>query len=129
MLTSVASDPRAQGEALKREYRRWKTHKLKSGKFFPVWMDFRPFLPRLSGGALKLYLFLGLVSKNYTGESWYSNRRLAEKLGCSERAIQAWMAELRENGLVERLRLREHGVAFTYLRPYGEQSGDGDEGV
>ncbi|HEY8496891.1 MAG TPA: helix-turn-helix domain-containing protein [Limnochordales bacterium] len=111
-----------RGEQLKGRYKRWKEWKLeREDGFFPIWSDFLDVLPKLSGGALRLYIFLGLVSKNWTGESWYPVKKIQEKLGCSERSIQKWFKELQEQKLIVRFQHRLNGVSFTYLLPYSKE--------
>ena len=106
----------------KSEYEAWKKHRIaeKHG-FFQIWQDFREFLPQnqLTGGALRLYLFFGIVSNNWTGHSWHSVKRIAKELGCGERSVLKWARELSDAGLIYRSQKKLNGVAHTYLRPYG----------
>jgi len=53
---------------------------------FKEFMDGK-LLKSLSGNALKLYIFLGLYSKNQTGECWPSVQTIAEYFGKSERTV------------------------------------------
>jgi biotin operon repressor len=118
---------RSHGEALKEEYQNWKRLQIaRRTGFFPVWNSFKKYLQcdQLSGGALRLYMFLGLAAKNNTGESWHSVERMSEELGCSQRSVVQWAKELKDKGLIERQQLRTNGYAFTYLRPYPNEDGD-----
>ena len=95
----------------------WKTFNQKSNNiFFPIFKDFEDSALRdISGGACKLYIFLGLKAQN-TGESWYSIQSMAEFLKVSTRTIDKWLQELEDRGLIARNR---HSVSSTtYLLPY-----------
>lgn len=99
----------------------WKKSRLENNEgFFPIWNDFKEYLSadELSGGAIRLYVFLGLVSDNWTGESWYSVKKISEELACSERTVQNWAKELKEKDLIDRMQKKLDGVAHTYLVPY-----------
>ena len=118
-MISMTINNRDKIELLKIKYKKWKDRKIKNKDgFFPIWNEFKRFLPVLSGGALRLYIFLGLVSKNDTGESWYSISRLAEELNCSERSIHEWAKELRDWGLIKRYQIDFNGPSYTLLLTY-----------
>lgn len=96
---------------------KWKTFNQKANTiFFPIFKDFEDSALRdISGGACKLYIFLGLKARN-TGESWYSIQSMAEFLKVSTRTIDKWLQELEDRGLIARDR---HSVSSTtYLLPY-----------
>jgi len=121
---------RDEAKLLKSNYKIWKNEKIKNGNgFFPIWNEFKKFLStsKLSGGALRLYIFFGIVSKNETGESWYSVKRLAEELECSERSIQEWSKELSDVGLIKRFQIKFNSTSFTYLLPYYNETNTKDK--
>ncbi|MGB2513197.1 helix-turn-helix domain-containing protein [Leuconostoc suionicum] len=75
-------------------------------------------LKKISGGALKLYVFLGIKSKNDTGESFYTVKQMADYFDVSTRSISNWIKELEKINLVERIQLEYNGVAHTFLNTY-----------
>ena len=79
-------------------------------------------LSNLSGGACQLYLYLGLHSKNLTGESFYDVKTMAKFFGKTSRTIQDWLDELQKKGLIYRTKVKYGGVTYTYLLPYGEKA-------
>ncbi|MZP28410.1 HTH domain-containing protein [Heliobacterium undosum] len=103
------------------EYKKWKTSSLELFGFFPIFVTFKEtfLLRNLSGNALKLYVYLGLMSKNLTGEAWVSVETIARYFERSTRTIDNWVKELEEIGLIERMQMKPNDVAHTYLRPYG----------
>lgn len=104
---------------LENEYMKWKnTNLAEKVGFFAVFNGFRDLLAKLSPGAVKLYIFLGLASHNWRGFSYYSISHTAKYLGVSTRTVQNWLKELEEKGLIERLQHTRSGIARTYLRPY-----------
>ena len=112
-----------EAEELKVQFKNWKEGRIEDKVgFFPIWNDFKEYLSYnsgLSGGALRLYLFLGLVSKNKTGESFYSVKRLASELECSKRSIHKWLKELKSKELIDRVASESmNSVTFTILLPY-----------
>ncbi|MBU5486554.1 helix-turn-helix domain-containing protein [Clostridium sp. MSJ-11] len=56
-------------------------------------------LKRINGNALKLYIFLGIDSKNETGESWYTLESISQYFGKSIRTISIWIKELEDINL------------------------------
>ena len=65
---SFNTDPRQ--EKLREEYGRWRTGMVKEeAGFFALYQDFEPFVQSLSAGALRVYLYIGLNSDNWTGGS------------------------------------------------------------
>lgn len=102
-------------------YSRWREMKkeTRSG-FFIIYNDFveKNLLRKLSGNALRLYIFFGVNSKNETGESWYSIEKIAEYFGKSPRTISYWIAELERYDLIKRMQLEINKESHTYLQPY-----------
>ena len=110
-------DSRVQN--LREEYKLWKQKYLNEKLYFTI---FEPFsdelLFQISGGALKLYIFLGLKSDLYLGDSWYSIKKLADYFKVSERTITNWIKELTELNLIERISLEKYSFNITILKPY-----------
>lgn len=77
------------------------------------------FLKDLSGGALKLFLFLGFHSKYNTGESWYTNEQVAAFFEKDPRTVANWFKELEDMGLIFREQKGFMMKANTFLKPYG----------
>ncbi|HCL4448355.1 TPA: helix-turn-helix domain-containing protein [Clostridium botulinum] len=88
--------------------------------FFIVYTDFRDkqILKNINGNALKLYIFLGINSKNETGESWYTIEAISKYFGKSPRTISYWFEELERLNLIKRMQLEINGPSHTYLQPY-----------
>lgn len=76
-------------------------------------------LRNLSGNAVKLYIYLGLMAGNETGETWVSLDTTAAYFGKTKRAVSEWVKELEEAQLIERMQLKPNEVAHTFLLPYG----------
>lgn len=88
--------------------------------FFMLPTDFKHlYLKDISGGALKLYLFLGFHSKYYTGESWYTNEEISYFFEKDARTVSNWFKELEAAGLIFRAQKGVHMKANTFLQPYG----------
>jgi DNA-binding Lrp family transcriptional regulator len=105
---------------LKNIYTDWKRSMLETSGYFVI---FKPFqnsekLKHISGNALKLYVYLGLNSNNYTGEVWHSNKKIATYFGKSERTVRGWMQELESLNLIKRFQLEYNKESHTYLQPY-----------
>lgn len=116
-----------QAELNRDEYAAWKRTALANFGFFPVFQPLKEsfLLKSLSGNALRLYLYLGLMSDNETGETWVSIDTIASYFGKSKRTISDWIKELEKSSLIERMQLEHNGVAHTFLKPYGyEHLGD-----
>jgi len=123
-----------KAEFFKREFRVWKHNALSESTYFPVFKEFKEshLLRNLSGGALKVYIYLGLHSKQWTGETWVTLEQMAAYFDVSKRTINNWLRELKRKRLIERMQMEINGVSFTFLRPYGYISVDepiDDEGV
>ena len=116
-----------KAELNRKDYGSWKRTAFANFGFFPVFQPLKEsfLLKRLSGNALRLYLYLGLMSDNKTGETWVSIDTIALYFGKSKRTISDWLKELESYELIERMQLEQNGVAHTFLRPYGyEHLGD-----
>lgn len=106
---------------LRETFSSWKNEVHQLNKpFFAIHSDFKHlFLKDLSGGAMKLYVFLGLHSKYQTGESWYSAKDVAEFFEKDSRTVSNWFKELEDTGLIVREQQGFKMKANTFLRPYG----------
>jgi Helix-turn-helix domain len=107
-------------------YRKWKKLSLQYVGFFPVFQPFKEefILKNLSGNALKLYIYLGLNSKNETGETWTSIDTIAKYFDKSPRTVSSWIKELESHQLIKRMQLKPNGPSHTFLRPYGTKTLD-----
>lgn len=110
-----------KSEFLKKYHDSWRRDlKNRNENFFMLYKDFSKFLPELSTGALKLFLFYGFNAKNETGESWYSIDTIASKLATSSRSINTWNYELERLGLIYRS-ADSKSSKTTFLLPYTDQ--------
>ncbi|GIO35527.1 hypothetical protein J41TS12_03880 [Paenibacillus antibioticophila] len=115
----------SQSVRLKKEHAIWRESLFaKKEGFFPLFSGFKEYLPKLSNGAVTLFIYIGLHSNNETGECFHSVDRIASFLKKTPRTINSYFKELEEAGLIERLQLRLNGVSHTFIRPYTEQKGD-----
>lgn len=105
----------------KEQYSRWRNDLQEINKpFFMIPGDFKHiFLKDISGGALKLYLFLGFHSKYQTGESWYTVEQVAAFFDKDPRTVANWFKELEDRGLIFREQKGFMMKATTFLKPYG----------
>lgn len=105
------------------KHKKWKTSRLEKPGWFPIFNEFldQELLKKISGNGLKLYIYLGIHSKNDTGVSWHSLKTMAEYFGKSERTISTWLEELKKYGLIERIQPERNTSAITYLKPYNEE--------
>jgi len=103
------------------EYSTWKKQNIEFNKpFFQIHTDFETtFLKDISGGALKLYIYLGFRAKYMTGELWESIPTIASFFDKDIRTIANWFEELEKIGLVSRYQVGYKRSANTFLRPYG----------
>lgn len=110
-----------KADLLKQRYKSWKTSLLQSGGYFPVFLEFKEdfLLKKLSGNAVKLYLYLGFHSGNMSGETWVSIEQMSKYFDKSPRTISNWLRELEKHNLIERMQMEKNGVSHTLLRPYG----------
>lgn len=108
----------------KTEYLIWKQAQFSQKKgFFPVFSDFKPYMKKLSPGAISLYIYLGLHSNYETGESFHSIQKISIFFNKSPRTISNWIRELEDNGLIKREQKKLNGVSHTYLTPYNWEPG------
>ena len=84
--------------------------------FARVDKNFRAFLPYLTEGAAKLYLYYAFSAKNETGESWHSVETISRDLGATERSIGNWNRLLEDLGLIYRTRQGKKSKT-TFLLP------------
>lgn len=108
------------GQSYTRTYEKWKQNGLRDSGYFIIFNGFldNNILQKISGGALKLYVYLGIKSNNTTGESFYKIETMAEYFQVNTRTITNWINELKQNNLIARYQLKFNGVSHTYLRPY-----------
>lgn len=102
-------------------YNIWRISNKQNQKgFFIIYNDFKEknLLKNITGNALKLYIFLGINSKNNTGESWYTIESISLYFGKSKRTINYWMKELEDLNLIKRMQLKIDNPSHTYLQPY-----------
>jgi len=105
----------------RKEYTDWINENSKNKKpFFALNTDFESFLLKnISGGALKLYIYLGFRAKYYTGELWESIPAIAEYFEKDVRTVANWFSELESIGLISRYQFGFKRSANTFLNPYG----------
>lgn len=110
-------------------YKNWKDEKKKSkSPFFMIYSSFKePYLRDISGGALKLYIFLGFHVNTFTGECWVSADTISDFFGNDVRTVKKWFEELEKSGLISRVQTGYKRVANTFLLPYGEGNDLDDE--
>lgn len=103
------------------EYAAWRKELQEINKpFFMIPSDFKHiFLKDISGGALKLFLFLGFHSKYNTGESWYTVEQVGAFFKKDPRTVANWFKELEDKGLIFRGQKGIMMKANTFLKPYG----------
>lgn len=108
-------------EQKKASYAKWKDELKDINKpFFAIHTDFQyQYLKNISGGALKLYLYLGFKAKYKTGESWYSIEEISSFFEKDSRTVANWFKELQDIGLIYRAQDGFKRKATTFLRPYG----------
>ena len=111
----------AQAAIYKTNYDNWKAKQYSDEVgFYPIYETFSSKLNlcKISGNALKLYIFLGLVSDSITGESWYSIDSIAKYFDKSPRTINNWFKELKDLGLIDKIQFDYDKEAHTFLKPY-----------
>lgn len=67
---------------------------------------------------LELCLYIGINSKNETGESWYSIEKFCDYFICDKRNAMRWLSELEKNNLIFRVQNGYRRVSNTFLKPY-----------
>ena len=109
-----------KSEKYKKNYELWKNKGLLDEGYFIIFNSFMKnnILKRISGNALKLYIFLGSHSNNYSGNCWVTIDTMAKYFERTPRTISYWLKELEENNLIRRLQLEFNGPSHTYLQPY-----------
>lgn len=109
-----------KGEIYKSNYKNWKEFSLENDGYFPIFQSFKEnyLLRRVSGNALKLYLYMGLHSGNKTGESWVTIETMGSYFEKSPRTISNWIKELEELRLIVRKQLKYNESSHTYFLPY-----------
>jgi DNA-binding transcriptional regulator YhcF (GntR family) len=105
----------------KENYSKWRNELQDINKpFFMIPSDFKHlFLRDISGGALKLFVFLGFHAKYQTGESWYTADQVAAFFQKDPRTVANWFKELEDLGLIFREQKGFKMKATTFLKPYG----------
>lgn len=107
-------------ELYKNNYSEWKKSGLENEGYFIIFNSFQKNdkLKKISGNALKLYIYLGINSSNSTGETWHSNTSISKYFNKSERTIRNWMKELEDLNLIRRMQLDYNGPSHTFLQTY-----------
>lgn len=106
------------------EYYLWRNEQFEEKiGFFPIFSDFKPYLSKLSPGAISLYVYLGLHSNYQTGESFHSIKKISIFFGKSTRTISNWIRELDDFNLIQRKQKELNGVSYTYLQAYNWNPG------
>lgn len=110
----------SRSKCLISEYQVWKEKRLEEPGWFPIYNEFKEnnLLKNISGNSLKLYIYLGIHSKNISGISWHSLETIGKYFNKSPRTISNWLEELKNKGLIERIQLDRSTTAITFLRPY-----------
>lgn len=113
-----------KAKRLMSEYQTWKEERQNEPGWFAIYSEFvdSRILKNISGNALRLYIYLGIRSKNMTGESWHSIGNVADYFGKSERTIAKWVEELKKVGLVERIQPTINTSSVTFLKPYNAEA-------
>lgn len=108
-------------DEVRENYADWRDELYRMNKpFFMIHSDFKyQYLKDISGGALKLFIFLGMHSKYNTGESWYSVEEVSNFFDKDQRTIAKWFSELEKIGLIFRAQDGFNRKANTFLKPYG----------
>lgn len=116
------SEYEKQMEELREDHRRWKaTRRKENSPFIQVFSDFKEeHLRDISGGALKLYLFLSFHANSSTGECWISTEKIAAFFGNESRTVKKWIEELEHRELIKRIQVKYRRVANSFLKPYGQ---------
>lgn len=116
-------------EELRTNHKKWKEERRSENTpFFMIYKDFKDlYLKDISGGALKLYVYLGFHVNSFTGECWVSTENIAEFFGNDQRTIKKWIAELEEIGLLKRIQNGFKRVANSFLLPYTKETESGIE--
>lgn len=105
----------------RKTYQIWKKEALDQFGYFPIFQPFKEsfLLKNLSGNAIRLYLYLGLMSGNTTGETWVSIDTISQYFEKSPRTVSNWIKELEKVQLIKRMQMKPNDVSHTFLIPYG----------
>lgn len=107
-------------EQLRTEHSQWKKeqHDEKAG-FLPIFsQNFRPYLQKVQGPAIRLYMYLALNSRNDTGEIRLTQKQIESFFQCSSRSVINWLSELEKFGLIKRIQTGYKTEGHIFLRPY-----------
>lgn len=120
MDNSIKVSNYEKAEQYKDNYRKWKDKGLSRQGYFIIFNSFikNNFLKKISGNALKLYIYLGSHTDNYTGECWVSIDTIAKYFDRTPRAVSYWIKELEDLNLIRRQQLKPNDSSHTYLQPY-----------
>lgn len=120
MTRNKPENKTSKAKLYRAEHEDWKRTNLSTQGYFIFFQDFKEknILKEISGSALKLYLFLGLHSGNFTGESWVSISTIANYFEKDQRTVSYWIKELEDLGLIERIQFSRTESAHTFLKPY-----------
>jgi hypothetical protein len=106
-------------EQHRKNYSEWKTqlHQERTG-FFPVFtQQFRPYLQKIQGAPIRLYLYLAMNCLN-DGEVRITQKQMENFFQCSSRSIINWLDELEKFGLIKRFQVRFKSEGQIFLQPY-----------
>lgn len=112
-------------ELAKNNYKNWRLLLKKKGEnkkdtsvepFIILNNNLEKFLPYLSTGSIRLYLFYCFKANNATSESWYSVDKIAKELHVTSRSVDNWNAELTTLNLIYR-GSANHSSTSTIILP------------
>lgn len=111
---------KVQAKLDRKNYQYWKKDNLQTSGYFIIFNGFQSngYLKKISGNALKLYVYLGIHSDNFTGESFHSVETIAKYFGKNERSIYNWLSELVDLKLIRRMQLGLNSPSHTFIQPY-----------
>lgn len=116
-------------EELIKKYRYWirknkEKEKKPEQKIQPFFFIHRSFLNCLIGkdilspGAVKLYVYCGIIMDKDNGTTFVGLNRMSEELRVHKRTINKWFRELSDRHLIERHQLKFNGRCCTHVMPY-----------
>jgi Helix-turn-helix domain len=112
-------DNNTKAKQLRSRHSKWRTENFQNKEgFFPIFKGFEYYLPKMSSGAVSLFVYLGLNSNNTTGECYHDLERISKFFNKTPRTINSWFKELEDIGLIERFQLKLNGVSHTFIVPY-----------
>jgi len=133
--TETFSDPpiynkEEELEQLSKKYRSWirKNKKKTEGKSQCFFFLPRSFLKcmtgedKLSPGAIKLYVYCGIVMDKMKGYTLIGLDKMSKDLGVHKRTVSNWFMELNERKLIERHQMEFNGACCTHIMPYKIQT-------